>query len=261
MTSEVKINFCRTQFVYNRFLGDYYSLLKKLHEDKSFMRKIREISENTAEPLLFGVGIDDSVEKSARFQRFKDDFCDIFFRDLKFADYPEYKEIYYSIKKKGYSGKSATISVFYAMVFFDIEATVRANAQMKKTSLLQKLFPNTGEWREKAVEPSMAMRDTVSVNKPTYSNALLRKEFEDYLVNQGYKKYTPSGNPSTVYAYIKGIDFVCAEEYLDWAELAQNISEVIPRYDWGGTKETQGNKSHRTIINALIRYKRFLKCR
>ena len=50
------------------------------------------------------------------------------------------------------------------------------------------------------------------------------------------------------------IDEVCSEESLNWAGLAENIDRITPQYDWGGSKEELGQKSHRTVINALLRY-------
>ena len=120
MTTKEKLLACKKQYLYDSFYDDYMPLLLKLYTNKSFMQEIRQVSENTAEELLFGVGIRDNYEKAQRFKSFKNSFCDIFFDTLKFSDYPEYKEIYYDIKKKGYSGKSATISVFYTMVYIDL---------------------------------------------------------------------------------------------------------------------------------------------
>lgn len=245
MKHQEKLNACRNQFLYPLFLEDHRDLLTKLHENKTFMKNIREVSENTAEELLFGCGIQQNAEKAARFQNYKDSFCNIFFDNLKFADYPEYQTIYHNIKASGYSGKSATISVFYAMVFFDILDEMQKPKQ-QKVGLLKRLFSG--------------IPDKINtVEKTCYrSDASLRKEFEAYLIKCGYKQYTPSGNPSTVPQYIKSIDYVCDIEHLDWNGLAENIRHMIPQYDQGGSKEQHGNKSHRTVINALFRYAEFL---
>lgn len=87
----------------------------------------------------------------------------------------------------------------------------------------------------------------------------MRKEFADYLIRQGYKLTTPSGNFSTVYSYIKSIDDVCDWEGISWEVLADNIVVIVPQYDIGGSKEDLGNKSHRTVINALKRFKEFVR--
>lgn len=87
----------------------------------------------------------------------------------------------------------------------------------------------------------------------------LRKSFEEFLVKKGYTQYTQLGLPSTVYDYIKRIDFVCEEEcLLSWSQLASNIGKFVCMYDIGGRKENAGNKSHRAVINALKRFRDFL---
>ena len=72
----------------------------------------------------------------------------------------------------------------------------------------------------------------------------MRKQFEDYLIKQGYAVKTPSGKPSTVYDYIKRIDKVCEIESITWHNLAMNISEVVIQYDSGGCKENIGKQSN-----------------
>lgn len=87
----------------------------------------------------------------------------------------------------------------------------------------------------------------------------LRKSFEEFLIRNGYKQYTPSGLPSTVYEYINGVDFVREEEcLLSWSQLASNIGKFVCMYDVGGRKEALGEKGHKTIINSLKRFREFL---
>lgn len=86
----------------------------------------------------------------------------------------------------------------------------------------------------------------------------MKDGFEKYLIANGYTQYTPKGLPSTVYDYLKRIDFVCGEEQMNWQQLAANIDSIVSTYDIGGEKEALGNKSHRAVINALKRYKEFI---
>lgn len=85
-----------------------------------------------------------------------------------------------------------------------------------------------------------------------------KKQFEEYLISKGYKKTTPSGNPSTVYDYIKRINKVCEWENITWNQLADNIQTVVRKYDIGGEKETLGMISHNSVINALRRFYDFV---
>jgi|GEM_PF-1590514 len=99
-------------------------------------------------------------------------------------------------------------------------------------------------------------------NEKTKINNIInyKGRYRDYLIKLGYKEYTPSGNPSTVYQYIKSIELVMYHEnYNYWQDVADNIDELIPKYDIGGKKEKIGNQSKRSVINALKRFEEFLR--
>ena len=87
----------------------------------------------------------------------------------------------------------------------------------------------------------------------------MREAFEEYLIRRGYKVTTSSGQPSTVYDYIRRIDYVCDLEGCGWAMLAAKIGSVVARYDIGGDMEDHGNIGHRSVINALKRFKEFIR--
>ena len=83
-------------------------------------------------------------------------------------------------------------------------------------------------------------------------------QFEDYLESRGYKKETPSGSRSTAYDYSHiRIPFVLKEEGIDVLELLIEIDRYVMMYDIGGDKEMLGAKSHRSVINALKRFREF----
>lgn len=86
----------------------------------------------------------------------------------------------------------------------------------------------------------------------------MREKFKEYLKKKGYAEYTPAGNPSTVYDYIKRIDKVCEIENCSWQQLEDNIHYIISQYDNYGRKSDIGNKSHRSVINALKRFQEFI---
>jgi len=87
----------------------------------------------------------------------------------------------------------------------------------------------------------------------------MMQQFKEYLIKRGYTITTPSGKPSTVYQYLKSIEKVCEWEHTTWADLAKNIGTILAKYDIGGSRENFGNKSHKTVINALKRFSEFLK--
>ncbi|MGZ0016916.1 hypothetical protein [Yeosuana sp. AK3] len=82
--------------------------------------------------------------------------------------------------------------------------------------------------------------------------------FKKYLIQQGYSKYTPSGNPSTVYDYAKRIQKICERENITIDKLTGNISFYVVRYDSYGDESEFGKKSHYAYINALKRFNEFI---
>ena len=89
----------------------------------------------------------------------------------------------------------------------------------------------------------------------------MKEDFQKYLISKGYKIVTPAGHPSTVYDYTKRIDYICDQEQLTWEGLSDNISKIISLYGAGGQKQYLGEKSHRSVINALKRFFEFLDSR
>ena len=85
----------------------------------------------------------------------------------------------------------------------------------------------------------------------------MKEKFKAHLISRGYSEFTPSGQPSTVYDYARRIDYVCQWENMNWAMLTEQIGNVVPLYDKGGAKEHLGNKSHKAVINALLRFQEF----
>ena len=87
----------------------------------------------------------------------------------------------------------------------------------------------------------------------------MKNAFEQFLISEGYRVTTQSGHPSTVYSYLNAIDKVCEwEGFSTWSQLASCIDNVVNQYDIGGQKESYGNLSHRTIINALKQFRAFV---
>jgi hypothetical protein len=86
----------------------------------------------------------------------------------------------------------------------------------------------------------------------------MKEKFARFLVNEGYSETTPKGLPSTVHAYTYSIDRVCEWENTSWQGVAENIGSIVAQYDVGGVKEDYGNKSNKTVINALKRFQEFL---
>ena len=103
-----------------------------------------------------------------------------------------------------------------------------------------------------------AVRHTRRSAAPVAFKGDIESAFEEYLATAGYREFTDSGNPSTVFSYSHAIKKVLEEEGLSWHTLQNNIENIIPIYDIGGAKQHIGAKSKCTIINALKRFGEFV---
>lgn len=83
------------------------------------------------------------------------------------------------------------------------------------------------------------------------------ENFRRYLVQQGYSEYTPSGNPSTVYDYLKRIEKICERERISIKQLSDNIGYYVKKYGTFGSEEDFGKRSHNAFISALKRFEEF----
>ena len=86
----------------------------------------------------------------------------------------------------------------------------------------------------------------------------IQTNYEAYLEAAGYPVVGVSGNDSTVPAYSRAVEKVIEKEGITWADLENNISNIIAKYDVGGMCEDFGAKSNRTVISALKRFGEFV---
>ena len=82
--------------------------------------------------------------------------------------------------------------------------------------------------------------------------------FRKYLIENGYKVYTPSGQPSVVFQYAREVKIILENERMSIEEFNSRINEICFLYDIGGAKQKLGEKGHRRVINALKRYREFI---
>lgn len=85
----------------------------------------------------------------------------------------------------------------------------------------------------------------------------MQAEFKNWLISQGFKEYSASGNRSTVLDYLFRINKICQEEGLTWVMLSNNIDLILPLYETGGEKHQFGKRSHESVLNALRNFKKF----
>lgn len=116
---------------------------------------------------------------------------------------------------------------------------------LKLSSILRFLYSNNF-W--------LSLRKAIVI---TERKRIMYESFYNYLVSAGYKEYTPSGRKGTVYSYCYAIEKVLENEGISWEELRKNIKQIIVKYDQGGIYEDFGNRSNRTVINALRSFEKF----
>ena len=79
-----------------------------------------------------------------------------------------------------------------------------------------------------------------------------------FLIEQGYKEFTPSHLPSTVPQYVKAITDILRIEDISVQQLANNINSIIHDYNIGGIKEALGKRGHNTWISALRKFSDYI---
>ena len=84
------------------------------------------------------------------------------------------------------------------------------------------------------------------------------KDFENFMLKNGYSAKTENDTKSTVYSYVNSVKSVMSEEGLDWSSMVKQISSIASVYDIGGAKEEIGDRGNRTVINALRRFEDFV---
>lgn len=85
------------------------------------------------------------------------------------------------------------------------------------------------------------------------------ENFKKYLIDQGYSELTPSGNPSTVYDYMKRVERICERENITIKDLGDNIRFYVEKYGPYGKEADFGKRSHSAFINALRRFEDFIQ--
>lgn len=112
--------------------------------------------------------------------------------------------------------------------------------------------------RAKASTLKSPRKQTKKASQKASPTDVIASTYEEYLIKAGYSVETDSGNPSTVFAYVKAVDSVLENEGISWGTLKNNIDDIVKKYDEGGEETAFGNKSNKTVINALKRFEEFV---
>ena len=130
-----------------------------------------------------------------------------------------------------------------------------------KKELQQKLAAAKLAAQSVAVSAPTVVKTIRTGRKPTSKikvKGSIQTKYEAYLEAAGYPVVGVSGNDSTVPAYSRAVEKVIENEGITWADLQINISNIVAKYDVGGACEDFGNKSNKTVINALKRFGEFV---
>ena len=84
------------------------------------------------------------------------------------------------------------------------------------------------------------------------------KQFENYLIQRGYKEFSANGNPSTVIDYSWRIAKIVEKEQITLEKLSADISKYLELYGKTGLKWVIGRRSHESYINALKQFRKFV---
>jgi hypothetical protein len=189
---------------------------------------------------------------------------------------PNNNEVFLEILLKT---KSATISTFYkngtkeSKIWNAERMTANSNVignlrsrpgfrngNWQKANIIKVVVEVNNNSSSKPIpEKSNKVNHPKEINMKKDSKSYTLKNFETYLIKEGYSEYTPSGHPSTVYDYGKRVENICEKESISILKLAENIDFYVSKYDTYGSEAEYGNKSHRAIINALKRFQDFCK--
>lgn len=127
MTKQEIMTNCLKQMIFDEFLSLYGDAIKVLLKDQSFLHTIRQIHKGVPEEIEFC-----SDNQNLELRKFKNRIGEMVFESQAYFHCPEYRFIVDDVKKKGlsargtpYTTKSAAISTYYAIRFYEISRMER----------------------------------------------------------------------------------------------------------------------------------------
>lgn len=173
----------------------------------------------------------------------------------------KYRETYITVRFKNGKEMKFSIPDSFTLGIMDAEGSLKDEVDAAIAEKKAREQARRAEIRAESTRSSASAQSNRRGRTPTRPVTVkgpVELEFEEYLINAGYKEETDSGNPSTVFCYTNAIKKVLEEEGFSWNTLQKDIENIIPIYDVGGAKEHTGAKSNCTVINALRRFNEFV---
>ena len=113
---------CLKQMVFDEFMSLYSAEIRSLLEQQSFLFDVRQARGNVSEDIEFCLD-----NTNFEFRKFKQRISNYFYECGAYIHYPEFRFITENVKKKGvsfrgkpYTAASASISIYYAIRFYQI---------------------------------------------------------------------------------------------------------------------------------------------
>lgn len=82
----------------------------------------------------------------------------------------------------------------------------------------------------------------------------MKKDFKTFLINAGFAVKTINGKASTVYDYLRGVKRVCMEENLSIEGVANNIDELVIKYQTSNV----GREISRSVRCGMVQFAKFV---
>ena len=164
--------------------------------------------------------------------------------------------------QKSYNSLISTME-FSQKIMDEIKQKISNHKEIKKHSTVNNDTQNKAANKQRNEKCKSIESFSVDFSKEKVE-ALIKDEsrfwdgFQNYLVQNNYRLYTPSGNPSTVFEYITAVSKVLTIESLNLIDFCMKITSIIKEYDEGGSKEALGRTKHNTWINALKRFSEYI---
>ena len=86
----------------------------------------------------------------------------------------------------------------------------------------------------------------------------MKKNYEKWLLENGYSEKSGRLLPSTIYAYVRAIEHACRYENLSIEELAENINTIAPTYQPGQKNSVKGRGLSRAVRCSLVQFQKFI---
>ena len=86
----------------------------------------------------------------------------------------------------------------------------------------------------------------------------MKKNYEKWLLENGYSEKSGRLLPSTIYAYIRGIEHACKYVNLSIEQLAENINVIAPTFQPGQKNAVKGRGLSRAVRCSLVQFQNFI---